>query len=584
MALLHALPFYCRETEGTDTLSKTLESNEVLSPFQIPPRPTVSQDRYEKFRNEFQWCRLPWGAEREHGEIVPVSLPEDHRLKNEPSCMFTKGHQQYGGLPIEQSYDTTQLKKSDIFMNDDLLPKPPDGSIEQLCLPFPVTHPYQTHISRYAMFPNFKSPEDKDVGVEASSHQPFHPNIPTKPYDVIIFRKAKGNPYRHEIIRIPYDSQKEALQWPGQHTYVHLPKFVEGSGQRYYPKPPKTVAPNTTFKPLVPNLSARTTNMLRNLERSHWITSYHHDFTGRGPMQPLVLDDYDVKLIGRITGELGEDVELKEAFLPSLSQVRPLEGRIARLLRGQHPHESVLQEQDYFNIHTPPRACTAHAFLPRYSEVMLSNQKAEANMGQQCKHTETKTKRRAEVQLQLLHLPQAWYQREESQNKKFPVNKFQKITDTWQTEALYRRQLAVRPESELPSNSVNSCYYEDLKPSRLDNYIVWHNPVSLSKPGLLNNSREGGHIKHKHSAPEEILSALSLEGSSPNRALPEWIPNSGVPQPQTALLELQDSFCKTAAQKRFHDSIKGEAKDLRENIWEGKRHRFYGFNSFYFYN
>lgn len=28
-----------------------------------------------------------------------------------------------------------------------------------------------------------------------------------------------GNPYRHEVVRIPSDSQKKAVHWPGQHTY-----------------------------------------------------------------------------------------------------------------------------------------------------------------------------------------------------------------------------------------------------------------------------------------------------------------------------------------------------------------------------
>ncbi|XP_053876425.1 uncharacterized protein C7orf31 homolog [Malaclemys terrapin pileata] len=595
MELLHGLPYYYREREGTDILSKTLESNEALTPLQIPSRPTVSQDRYEELRNSLQWCRLPWGTEREYGGIAPVSLPEDHRPKNEPPCLFAKGHQHYGyggdswprGLPIEQYYDVTQMKKSDVRMNDELLPKPPDNSVEQLSLPFPVSHPYHTHISRYAMFPNFKSPEDQDTGIQASSHQPFHPNIPTKAYDVIVLRKTKGNPYRHEVINIPSDSQKEALHWPGQHAYFHFPKFVEGNSQIYYPKPPKTVAPNATCNPLEPNLSPRTTNMLRNVERAQWITTYNHDFTGRGPMNPLVLDDYDMKLIGRVTGELGEDVELKETFLPSLSQVRPLEGRIARFLQSRRPRESVLQERDSSDVHVPPVLYTVHAVIPSCSDVILSNRKTATNLVQQCKHTENEAKKRDEDSLQTRHLPQACYQRGESQDNRPIVNKFQKITDTWQTEALYRRQLAVRPESEpSPAPSWNSLYYEDLKPSHLDQYIVWHNPVSLSKPGVPKNQTggEGGNFQPECNDQEETQYTLSLDGNPSNMALPEWIPNSGVPRSQTSLLELQDSFSKTGAHKCFHNSITGEAKDLRDNIHEGRRHTFYGFNSFYFYN
>uniref|UniRef100_A0A8D0HEE2 Sperm microtubule inner protein 4 n=1 Tax=Sphenodon punctatus TaxID=8508 RepID=A0A8D0HEE2_SPHPU len=577
MELLHSLPYYYRETEGTDILSKTLQSSQELTPLQVPPRPTVTQDRYEKLRNSFQFCRVPWGTEREYGGIAPVSLPEDHRPKNEPPCMFAKGHQHYGyggdpwlrGLPIEQYYDITQMKKSDVRMNDDL----------QLSLPFPVAHPYQTHISKYAMFPNFKSPEDQDTGVEARSHRPFHPHLPTKAYDVIVLGKTKGNPYRHEVVCIPYDSQKEALRWPGQHGYFHLPKFVEGSDQMYYPKPPKTVAPNSTFKAWEPNLSPRTTNMLRNVERAQWITTYNRDYTGRGPMNPLILDDYDMKVIGRLTGELGEDVELKETFLPSLSQVRPLEGRIARLLQGQRPHESILQERDSSDIHTPPVLCTVHAAVPSYSEVMLTSKKIPMTPCQQSRNIENGAKRVKEDSLQTQILPQACYQRDVSDDTRPPLNRFQKITDTWQTEALYRRQLAVKPDFEPPPTSPNSIYYEDLKPSCLDQYIVWHHPVSLSKPGVPKNQNCDQFRNLK-----EIQYAVSLDNTPQNMAFPEWIPNSGEPHPQTTLLELQDSFTKTEAYKRFHETIKGETRDLRDNIHEGRRHSFYGFNSFYFYN
>uniref|UniRef100_A0A8C0G1M7 Sperm microtubule inner protein 4 n=1 Tax=Chelonoidis abingdonii TaxID=106734 RepID=A0A8C0G1M7_CHEAB len=579
MELLHGLPYYYREREGTDILSKTLESNEALTPLQIPSRPTVSQDRYEELRDSLQWCRLPWGTEREYGGIAPISLPEDHRTKNEPPCLFAKGHQHYGyggdswprGLPIEQYYNVTQMKKSDVRMNDDL----------QLSLPFPVSHPYQTHISRYAMFPNFKSPEDQDTGIQASSHRPFHPNVPTKAYDVIVLRKTKGKiPH---VLKSPHLDAVRFLYFTYFIFFLQFPKFVEGSNQIYYPKPPKTVVPNTTCNPLEPNLSPRTTNMLRNVERAQWITTYNHDFTGIGHMNPLILDDYDMKLIGRVTGELGED---KETFLPSLSQVRPLEGRIARLLQSRRPHESILQERDSSDIHVSPVLYTVHAVIPSCSGVILSDRKT-ANLDQQCKHTENEAKKRDEDSLQTLHLPQACYQRGENQDNRPIVNKFQKITDTWKTEALYRRQLAVKPESEpSPAPSWNSLYYEDLKPSHLDQYIVWHNPVSLSKPGVPKNETggEGGNFQPECSDQEETQYALSLDGNPPNMALPEWIPNSGVPRPQTSLLELQDSFSKTGTHKRFHNSITGEAKDLRDNIHEGRRHTFYGFNSFYFYN
>ncbi|XP_013226254.3 sperm-associated microtubule inner protein 4 [Columba livia] len=453
MMLLHDQPHYHRETEGTEILSRTYESNEVLTPLQIPSRPTVSQDRYTEFRKSLHCCELPCGAEREHGGITLPALPEDHRAKDKSPCTFVKRHQHYGSgvfpwprsLPTDQYY-VTQLKKSDVRMNDELLRKPPDSSAKPLCLPFPSSHPFQTHISRYAVFPNFRSPEDRDTGVYASSHQPFHPNIPTKPFDVVVLGKTRGNAYRHEVVSIPSDSQKKAVCWPGQHGYFQLPKFAKEKSQIYYPKPPKTVAPNSTVNELEHNFSARTTNMLRNTERALGITTYHRDFTGRGPMNPLILDNYYLKEVGRLTGEVGDDVELEETFLSSLSQTRPLEGRTARLLQGRRPHESILQEQHSCSVQMPGRP-------------------------------------------ELKSLPES------------------------------ACQSAWRPE---------------------------------------NGPRE--------------------------TALPECIPSWEAPRRQAALLELQHSFSKTAAHKRLHDSIRGETKDLTDNITGGRRHTFYGFNSFYFFN
>ncbi|KFQ69275.1 Uncharacterized protein C7orf31, partial [Phaethon lepturus] len=535
--------------------------------------------RYKEFRESFHSCKLPWRAEREHGRIALPVLPEDHKAKDKSPCTFVKGYQHYGsgvdpwprGLSTEQYCDVTQLKKSDMCMNDELLRKPPDSLAKPLCLPFPTSHPYQTHISRYAMFPNFKSPEDRDTGIDASSHQPFHPNIPTKAFDMVVLRKTRGNPYRHEAVSIPSASQKAALHWPGQHTYFQVEK-----GQIYYPNPPKIVAPNPTFKELEHNLSPRTTNMLQNTERALGITTYSRDFTGRGPMNPHILDNYYMKAVGRLTGQLGEDVELRaqdiytnfylmhwdgakyflfqsiktDSKLPRwqgnneclgcfawetpkpfhyLSQVRPLEGRTARLLQGRRPHESILQEQ--------------HS----------SNQKWDVSQEQAT-------------------LSQTCYQKVHYLDTRPRINKLQKITDTLQTEALCRGQLSERPELESLLKSACSLSYEDFKPRHLDQRTVWENPVNLNKPGLPLDakSEESRILLHKLWHQEACQSAWRPKDGPRETALPEWIPTCEAPHRQTALLELQHSFSKTAAQKLFHDFVTGETKDLRDNITEGK--------------
>uniref|UniRef100_A0ABI7YKA1 Uncharacterized protein n=1 Tax=Felis catus TaxID=9685 RepID=A0ABI7YKA1_FELCA len=127
-------------------------------------------------------------------------------------------------LPIEQFYYLTQNKKSDIYGNDSLMPKPPNATVQETCFPYPIEHPYHTHISRGAMFPTFTSPKDPYTGIKARSQRPFPPTVPTKAYDTTIL-KTRGNPYRYELLDFPMDSKKKALNWPGQGVYYDQEKF-----------------------------------------------------------------------------------------------------------------------------------------------------------------------------------------------------------------------------------------------------------------------------------------------------------------------------------------------------------------------
>lgn len=58
------------------------------------------------------------------------------------------------------------------------------------------------------------------------------------------------------------------------------PKTLKGEAQVFYPTPPKTVLPNPELRDWALTLPERVSNMLRNLERTHWITSYQIHFTG----------------------------------------------------------------------------------------------------------------------------------------------------------------------------------------------------------------------------------------------------------------------------------------------------------------
>ncbi|XP_038596798.1 uncharacterized protein C7orf31 homolog [Tachyglossus aculeatus] len=582
MEVLRGLPYYYRELEGADILSDTFKSNQILTPLQTPTRPTSSQIRYQELRKSLQVCRLPWGSEREYGGIAPVSLPADHRPKSEPPPLLSKGRQHYGfggdpwprGYPIEQYYDLTQKTKSKLYGNDSLLPKPPSTEAEQLCMPFPTEHPYHTHIPRCALFPPFTSPGDQNTGILAAGQQPFPPTMPTKNYDATVLKKTKGNPYRHEVIDFPSDSQKKPLWWPGQHMYFHLPKSVQGSNQLFYPKPPKVLAPNTNSNIWDPSFLARVANIQRNLERANWMTSHKRDFTGSGPMNPLELDDYHEKETAKLTGEKRFDSEPKEKSHPSFSRPRPLEGRTARLLQGRRPHESGSRDKMPSRPDcTPAPLCVSQATAlgPRLMETSTPS-------GGECRGRISKT----ENEIKGVPPPQAFYRLPPHCDRVvlYEVNPFPKITDTCQTESLYWRQLALRPQSEPGPGPI---FYEDMKASPHSRDVVWQNSVSLGKPGFPGDRRDRGaaHLEPVSSplpAPQQAGNLEEKQDAGPTMT------DAEVARPQTSLMERQDSFSKTDMHRRFHESIQQSKKDLRDNHRFGRRYKFYGFHSFYFRN
>ncbi|XP_012496139.1 PREDICTED: uncharacterized protein C7orf31 homolog [Propithecus coquereli] len=589
MEVIHGRPYCCRELEGSDILSNTFYSNELHTPLQTTTRPTASEDRYQELRDSLQRCRLPWGAEREYGGIIPISLPEEHRPKCEPPRAMGKGHQHYGfggdtcprKLPIEQFYYLTQNKKSDIYGNDSLLPKPPNSAVGEICSPYPVEHPYHTHTPRGAMFPTFTSPKDLYTGIKARTQQPFPPTVPAKAYDTTVL-KTRGHPYRYELLDIPTDSKKKALTWPGQGVYYDFPKCVEKNKPVFYPKPPKTFAPNTSLNSWDHINSAKDANIRRNLERSHWLTSYTHDFTGLGPMNPLELDDFHEKEVAELTGQIGFDPEPQEKFHPVFKPSRPLEGRIARLIQNRCPREATVQERPSACPDCTPRVlCNFHTFVPSTTEMMALRDNIPAGVTHKDQDIEEKIK---EEQLlsTYAHLP---YYPTKNLSSIYDIKPFPKITDTKKTEDLYLRQLLLKPQP-IPYCKPNDYIpYDRFKFPLRDTYTMCPNPVSLSKSSILQNEldTEAFALDHFLSKPEERL-GLNMETYEETKPILDWIPRAGVAKPHTNLLDLKNCFSKTGAQKRFHKSILEDHKDLRDNDHSGMRHQFFGHNSHYFYN
>uniref|UniRef100_A0A8D2JQR5 Uncharacterized protein n=1 Tax=Sciurus vulgaris TaxID=55149 RepID=A0A8D2JQR5_SCIVU len=589
MEVIHGRPYCCRELDRADILSDTLYSNELHTPLRTTTRPTASEDRYQELRKSLQQCKLPWGAEREYGGIIPLSLPEEHRPKYEPSRVMGKGHQHYGfggetwprKLPIEQFYYLTRNKKSDIYGNDSLLPKPSNSTLDEICLPYPIEHPYHTHISRGAMFPTFTSPKELYNGIKACTQQPFAPTVPTKTYDSTVL-KTRGNPYRYELLDFPTDSKKKALTWPGQGVYYDFPKCVEKNKPTFYPKPPKTFAPNTSLNSWDALKSIREANIRRNLERSHWLSSYNHDFTGLGPTNPLELDDYHEKEVAELTGQTGFDPQPQEKFHPVLKPSRPLEGRIARLTQNRRPLEAIIQQRPRSCPDcTPNVLCTFHTFVPSSTEMMALSDNIPAGMTHKNQDIEEKLK---EEQRLLSNYPLRPSYSTKDLTSIYDIS-FPKITDTKKTEDLYWRQLSLKPRPISYCKSSEYIPYEHSKSALHDPYSMCQNRVSLTKPSILQNKpdMEAFNLEHYLSKPEEQL-GLNMENNEEIRPILGWIPRAGVAKPQTNLLDLKNSFSKTGARKRFYKSILEDHKDLRDKLNSGMKHQFYGHNSYYFYN
>ncbi|XP_077431303.1 uncharacterized protein spmip4 isoform X2 [Vanacampus margaritifer] len=132
-------------------------------------------------------------------------------------------------------------------------------------------HPYASHISRFEMFPSFRSSGDHRTGFREARFPFISPNVPPAP-KVTVICKTKGGPYRHEILE-PTTRAKVA-KWTGDFSVVDCPKPVRGVRHALYPPPTRAIVPNDLAA------SERTSNTLESIERMQWITSYQMHYKG----------------------------------------------------------------------------------------------------------------------------------------------------------------------------------------------------------------------------------------------------------------------------------------------------------------
>ncbi|XP_031555735.1 uncharacterized protein C7orf31 homolog [Actinia tenebrosa] len=187
-----------KQRHGFDPLSRTFQSAVEHNPGLINHRITTFPERYSKYvHNTEPYAKCPWGRARSYAGDAEVQLPLEHRPKCEPPQLLQKGHRHFGsgahpqprGAPVKQYYDLTQLKKSKLRWNDELLPRPTTAEVQksQIYLPFPKESPLTSHMSRQAVFPR---PEPY-LGYDPRG-------LPTTPPSRVI-NKAMGSYGRREV-------------------------------------------------------------------------------------------------------------------------------------------------------------------------------------------------------------------------------------------------------------------------------------------------------------------------------------------------------------------------------------------------
>ncbi|XP_067854074.1 sperm-associated microtubule inner protein 4 [Heptranchias perlo] len=623
-------PFYFyRETEGYSELHPTFQSSGQFTPSQFPQRATVSVPRYNQYlENATQIPRTPWGTEREYGGVAVVSLPDTLRPKTEPSLLMEKGHRHfgYGGYPhpsdviIDQYYDLTELKRSNIRATDQLLPSAVEAAMgqKQIRLPFPAEHPYHSHVSKFAVFPNFTSSDDPYAGVRSGHLLPINPDMPAKSYNVTVNRKTKGSPYRLETQEVT--TEAKGLHWPGQEGYSHYPKSDSEQKQVFYPTPPKIIAPNRPQRTIENSLSERTANILKNIEKSHWLSTYKRDFTGTGPMNPIQLDDYFDKKMSKLTGKYNYFSELKEqshpSFMPNPS-LRPLKKKVkfdeistdddfSCQYVDVPPTSSSLPAHDSIDVTPQSFMCDVDSIpsvemntcADEAKLINWQNRRCQTTTPPSCPFSDIHMLRYKVQQMRNYEKPSAFYQHQAERMMDCwttPVVNMDpacRIIDSEQARDLWKSQLPARPESA-PHN-IN---YMDLPQSKLLGYITKENHMALSKPPLSSSVQYNGEdakcckkVNHTCGDVQPITTCYASEneyvfGSTQQpRVEMGNILLCDEPKLQTSKLKFTQPFNKTEVHKRLHEVAPEKTMDYRDNIHTGRKHTFFGLNSSYFHN
>ncbi|XP_061633695.1 uncharacterized protein LOC133480061 [Phyllopteryx taeniolatus] len=379
-------------------------------------------------------------------------------------------------------------KESDAPLNDRLIPNPTDVNIVER------EHPYASHISRFAMFPSFRSSGDPPTGVRTAAFPFISPIVPTTP-KVTVLSKTKGGPYRHEVMETP--TRAKPAKWTGELGFLERPKPTRGVRHALYAAPSRAVLPNPKLHDGDLTASERTSNILRNMDKMHWITSYQMHYKG---LQPACkTDDFRAKTsepAGRTShsAPLGAERE-RSIYVLVPSKLR----QEARRRQGRN------MKSTYADTFLNPTANQGAHRSQRGSHTMM----CECN------------------------------------------------------DATDRHQIVPNPSNAVSggaeaTESSRTTQVESKEEAKV------HFDESPTKPPAATNIQDA-----KRNLPRlRVLPGIAPVGRA--AGIREGEPGG--------LLGLQSSYSRSKAHQAFNSSIKYASLNLRDNVFVGKKHNFYGLN------
>lgn len=278
-----------------------------------------------------------------------------------------------------------------------------------------------------------------------------------------------------------------------------------------------------------------------------------------------------------------------ERSCPVLLPPRPLEGRKARILQNQHRLENTRPPCSPSIPPDPPDVGNAQTHGPMDTT-------AERNHVKKITHCKQHS---ASLEDEMFKSSQ---DKQSSQTCQVVFNNPSYMCDVcWERNCICNLSESdgTKPQTgnSKPAWRVNETENTKLKPSqennsRNQNYVVENDSFELKCTVPPSADKTDRHVCFERAEKDFEEEEKINQGSC---IIPSIHPRSsrgafgyGEKRSRRDLgsdrLQLQDSFSRTKAHRIFHESLQDATVDLRDNHYTGRKHFFYGLNSYYFHN